>query len=298
MHSLLVRVKSRVFIRANRRVMSLLDGQYVALSRGRSMDFDDLRSYVPGDEVKDIDWKATARFGSALVRNYSANRQQELVVVVDTGRNMAALAASGEPKRDIAVLVAGVLGYLSLRHGDRVSLAIGNAESFQRFPPGGTEGELEGYLRRIDRAITLDGPLSDPERLLTSVLKSIRKKAIVVVIADDAPITPEIDEVAKHLQARHELLWVTVGDADLVSTAQTGAAAKLMYEVVDDWSLPDFVRGNAKLRAEFAAANTAREEATRESLEDLGISHVRIEAGSAVIPQLLMMLRRRAHARR
>ncbi len=273
--------------------MSLLDGQYVALSRGRSMDFDDLRAYVPGDEVKDIDWKATARFGSALVRNYSANRQQELVVVVDTGRNMAALAASGEPKRDIAVLVAGVLGYLSLRHGDRVSLAIGNAESFQRFPPGGTEGELEGYLRRIDRAITLDGPLSDPKRLLTSVLKSIRKKAIVVVIADDAPITPEVDEVAKHLQARHQLLWVTVGDADLV-----GASANPMYEVVDDWSLPDFVRGNVKLRAEFAAANIAREEATRESLEDLGISHVRIEAGSAVIPQLLMMLRRRAHARR
>ena len=283
-----------MFVRANKRVISLLDGQYVSLSRGRSMEFEDLRAYVPGDEVKDIDWKATARHGSPLVRNYSANRQHELVLLVDTGRNLAARAASGEPKRELAVLVAGVLGYLSIRHGDRVALTHGDESGIHRLRAVGTEGELERLLRRIDSAPSVDGPLSDVGALLEQALVTIRRRSIIVVIADDLPMTDEIEDAARALQSRHELLWCTIGDADLV----TGVGRGTMLDVVDEWGLPDFVRGNKRLQAEFDAAEAAVAAHTRERLEALGISHVRVTAAAGVVKAMLAMLGRRARARR
>ena len=160
MERLLRRVQTRLFVHAHRAVRGLIEGEYRSVFHGRSMDFDDLRPYVPGDEVKDIDWKATARYGSPLTKRYIATRKHTLVLVVDTGRDMAALAASGESKRDIAVLAAGTLGYLAIRHGDLVALVAGTERKTDFVPGELTEAHLERILQRINSAIRLDGARS------------------------------------------------------------------------------------------------------------------------------------------
>ena len=115
----------------------MLDGEYGSVFKGRSLDFEDLRAYVPGDEVRDIDWKATARHGSPLIRRYVAVRRQTLLLVTDTGRNMAATSADGEDKKDIAVMALGVLGYLALRHRDVVGLVAGDSTGSRSLPAKG-----------------------------------------------------------------------------------------------------------------------------------------------------------------
>lgn len=115
-------------IHAHRKTIELLEGEYSSIHHGRSHDFDDLREYAPGDEVKDIDWKATARSTVPLIKRYIASRQHNIVFLVDTGRGMAAVAESGEPKKEIAIQAVGVLAYLATRHGDRVSMFTGDEE--------------------------------------------------------------------------------------------------------------------------------------------------------------------------
>ena len=127
MTTLLQRVKSTMAIFAHRKARGMLDGEYGSVFRGRSLDFDDLRAYIPGDEVRDIDWKATARHGSPLIKRYVAVRRQTVLLITDTGRNMAAVAQGGETKKDIAVMALGVLGYLAHRHGDVVGLVSGDS---------------------------------------------------------------------------------------------------------------------------------------------------------------------------
>ncbi|MGB2787690.1 MAG: DUF58 domain-containing protein, partial [Candidatus Saccharimonadaceae bacterium] len=90
MPSLLVKVKAKMAIHAHEKVRGVLEGEYGSVFKGRSMDFDDLREYVVGDDIKDIDWKATARSGSTLIRRYIAIRKHNIMLVVDTGRDMAA----------------------------------------------------------------------------------------------------------------------------------------------------------------------------------------------------------------
>ena len=107
-------------IHAHRKTIELLEGEYSSIHHGRSHDFDDLREYAPGDEVKDIDWKATARSTVPLIKRYIASRQHNIVFIVDTGRGMAAVAESGEPKKEIAIQAVGVPrlpGHASRRSG-------------------------------------------------------------------------------------------------------------------------------------------------------------------------------------
>ena len=84
----LTAVRRTVSIHAHRKALGLLDGEYAAVTTGRSMDFNDLREYVVGDDVKDIDWKATSRSLHPLVKRYVAVRKHTVLLVVSTGRSM------------------------------------------------------------------------------------------------------------------------------------------------------------------------------------------------------------------
>lgn len=289
MDSLLVRIKSRMFIHAHRKALHLLDGEYGSLVTGRSMDFEDLRSYVAGDEVRDIDWKATARHGATLVRRYTALRRQTVYFVLDTGRNMAARAADGERKSEVALFVVGVLGYLAVRHGDEVALLSGDAERTIRLPARSSEDHLERVLRSIDSAHSLDSPLSDLDRTLRLVARTVRRRAIVVVITDDAPLGPDQTRLVRRLRAQHELVWVTVGDIDPLRLA--GATA-----VDDGWRIPETLRMDRRLTAELTRSIEEDVAERQTTFDDLKVSHRRIGRIDDVVPSLLHLLKARSRA--
>ena len=197
MVALLPRVKSRLFIHANRRSTNLLEGEYAAITSGRSLDFDDLREYVPGDEVDDIDWKATARTGNPLVKRYKQTRRQDVIFAIDTGRGMAAASQSGAPKRDVAIQIAGALGYLSLRHGDAVALVTRAGGRIQHRRSRASEAYLETLLRVVESQTRLDADPSDPYELCSYLLRGIPNRSIVVIIGDDVEPAPDIDEALR-----------------------------------------------------------------------------------------------------
>ena len=110
MPSLITQVKSKLFIHSTRKSLHALDGAYASLLRGRSLDFEDLRKYEYGDQVRDIDWRATARLGTPLVKRSRATRMHTVLFVVDTGRSMSALAADERSKKELAILATGLYG--------------------------------------------------------------------------------------------------------------------------------------------------------------------------------------------
>lgn len=291
--TLLLRVKSALFVHARRRARSLLEGEYASLFHGRSLDYDDLRGYVPGDEVRDIDWKATARHDTPLVKRYVATRKHHLLLVADTGRGMAATTPSGEPKKDVAIMAAGLLGYLAIRHGDLVGLVRGTATHTEAHELRGTEGHLEGLLRAIDSTTEITGAQSDPAAQLRWVVRHVRRRMLLLVLADDRDLEPEVEDLLRRLQAQHEILWLTIEDADpTLVPAGTGA-----YDVADGYSLPAEVRLDRRVRDAYAAERAARVEATAALLARLGITHARVASSEAVVPAVLELLERQRRAR-
>lgn len=295
MERLLRRVQTRLYIHAHRAVRGLIEGEYRSVFHGRSMDFDDLRPYVPGDEFKDIDWKATARYGSPLTKRYIASRKHTVVLVVDTGRDMAALGASGESKRDIAILAAGTLGYIAIRHGDLVALVAGSSAKTEFVPGELTEAHLERILQRIQSSTRLDGAKSNLTGQLEYVSRMFRRRLIVVVIGDDRPLADDEQKLVRRLAAQHEMLWLTVGDADLM---REDWSRREMYDVADSSGVPTFLRENPRLRAAFEQSVVATAERSEELFESLSISSRRVTDQDSVIPAIFRLLEAHKHARR
>lgn len=269
MASLLMRVKSKMAIFAHRKARGMLDGEYGSVFRGRSLDFDDLRAYVPGDEVRDIDWKASARHGSPLIKRYVAVRRQTLFLLADTGRNMAAVARSGEVKKDIAVMALGVMGYLAHRHGDVVGLVSGDSAGTRTIPAKAGEAHLERLLRHINDAAGIGAAPSRIADQLEHVARTIKGRHLLFVVADEVEASPELEKVLRRLRAQHEILWLTVRDADLapsgpapLSPVPSGPGpqhASDFYSVADSTVLPAILGLDPAVTAAYTEALTERD---------------------------------------
>jgi uncharacterized protein (DUF58 family) len=294
MPSLITQVKSKLFIHSSRKSLHALDGAYASLLHGRSLDFEDLRKYEYGDQVRDIDWRATARLGTPLVKRHRAQRMHTVMFVVDTGRSMAALARDERSKKDLAILATGVLGILALRHGDDFTLVSGDADGVRRRAPGRSEGALEHALRTVARATHDSTAPSDRDALLSYVTRTISRRMIVVVITDEAPVTTETERMLRRLRVQHDVLWLTLRDAEPVLDHTTGTVRS---DVDSMWEVPDFVQGDLDIVRELTAQTEADAVRLAEILKRMEISHGVLADQDDAVSQLLQLLNRRSHAR-
>jgi uncharacterized protein (DUF58 family) len=289
MTSLLPRVKSKMAIFAHRKARGMLDGEYGSVFRGRSLDFDDLRAYVPGDEVRDIDWKATARHGTPLIKRYVAVRRQTVLLITDTGRNMAAEAAGGEIKKDIAVMALGVMGYLAHRHGDVVGLVSGDTKETRSLPAKGGEAHLERLLRHVHASTTVDSAASRLEDQLEHVARTVKGRFLLFVVTDEITATPSLAGLLRRLRAQHEILWLTVRDAEL-------AIGGDWYSVHDSTPLPGHLARSAGVAAAYARAVTDRDAGRQDMLRQAGIAEGSVSGSQDVMTELFALLERHRRA--
>jgi uncharacterized protein (DUF58 family) len=287
----LTRVKTRLSLHAHRRVRGVLDGEYASMHTGRSLDFNDLREYVRGDDVKDIDWKASARSRSLLVKRYVATRQHHVTLVVSTGRSMAASNTETRSKRDAAVLVAGLVGWLALRHGDPVTVVHGDRARQHVRPPVATEVGLERGLAAIHDATVPEAAPSDLTALLRYVTRTVRRRTIMLVVCDEQVVDEELEDVLRRLVVQHEVLLVSVGDLD-----PTAASAASLVDVDTSATVPWWARTDAELHEQYTALLGQRFGAMRERLEGLGIAHEQVGDEESAVNGVFRLLERHRHA--
>ncbi len=290
----LTRVRARVVLPAHRKVRGLLAGEYAAVQTGRGMDFNDLRAYVRGDDVKDLDWKASARSGQMLVRRYVAERKHTVLLAVSTGRGMAAHHDLGTTKRDLGVLVAGLVGWLAVRHGDLVALAHGDAGGCHGRPPVGGELHLERCLAAAHDATTTSSAASDLAGLLRYVARTVRRRTILLVVCEDEDPTDELAGLLRRLAVQHEVLVVSLGDLDPTAVPPRAAA----HDVDARSALPAWLRGDLLLAEDLARTSAAERAAFHAAVTTAGCSHARVGPGDDVLRTVLGLLERHRHARR
>ncbi len=296
MTSLVHHVRSKMFILAHRRARGMLDGEYGSVFKGRSLDFDDLRAYVPGDEVRDIDWKASARHGSPLIRRYVAVRQHHVLLVADTGRNMAAESLSGELKKDIAVMALGVIGSLALGHGDPVGLVHGHAGGTAALPAASGDAALERLLRTVD-AVGAGSAPSAPEEQLEYVARTYRRRMLLFVVADESVPTERTERLLRRLRAQHEILWLTILDADLTEPVQRGRRRpdiqpRPLRDIERHTAVIGPVAASARVLAAYELARTERDAARSAMLRRAGITEGRVGSADGVVSAIFALLER------
>lgn len=292
------KVRTRLAIHAHRKVRGLLEGEYAAIQVGRGIDFNDLREYVRGDDVKDIDWKASARTRQLLVKRYIAERKHIILLTVSTGRSMAALNDADVSKRELSVFVSGVIGYLATRHSDMVALVHGDADRQHVQPPETGELWLERLLDRIHEATTPSAAHSDLGAVLDYAKRAIRRRAIMVVVSDETVLTDQMISKLRRLRAQHEVLFLTIGDLDpTISATESAGALRRLVDIDSGREIPEWLRGDRQLQQEFADLVADEEERLGRQLDRLGIVHERIHDWDSAISAVFKLLEKHRHAR-
>ena len=285
---LLRRVRA-IELRARRVVDDLFLGEYHAVFRGRGIEFDELRPYVPGDDVRAIDWKSYARTGQPLVRRYREDRQLTVLFAIDVSASLRA-GATERSRADLAAELCAVFALAAIRANDRAGLLLFASvpERYLR-PAGGAVHVLRLVRETLSaRPATRGTDLGAALEYLTGVQ---RRRATLFVVSDF--LTEGYERALRAAARRFDIIAVRIREP-----LDEALPAAGIVRLVDAEGGP--VREVDSDSEEARAAWTARVraiDAARERLfGELGIDEIRIAAGEDYVRALLAFFRRRARA--
>jgi uncharacterized protein (DUF58 family) len=210
---LLARVH-QINIRTHRLVTTALAGGYRSTFRGSGLEFEEVRPYMAGDDVRSIDWNVTARAGVAYVKSFREERELTLNLVIDTGATMD-FGSQGWSKREAAAQLACLISFIAMRHSDRVGMTLFGEEPLAHLRPKKGRGHALRLVREI-----LSAPDSRAETDLLAVLqqanRAIRGRSVLFLVSDFLCLLHGdsescVDELAR-LSRRHDVIAVRVVD--------------------------------------------------------------------------------------
>jgi uncharacterized protein (DUF58 family) len=215
----LPRFASRRFLPEKLARLRVLDGAVVTRGRGQGTEFDTLREYVVGDDVRSIDWRASARRADVVVRTWRPERDRRVLCVLDTGRT-SAVRIGDEPRLDAAIDAALLLAALASRADDRVDLLA--VDTAVRTSVAG--GGKRALLWRLISAMAPLAPAlveTDFGLVVGEVLRRERKRALVVLFTalEPAALGEGLLPVLPQLAARHKVVVAAVHDPELTALA-------------------------------------------------------------------------------
>ncbi|MEU6220857.1 DUF58 domain-containing protein [Streptomyces sp. NPDC047022] len=207
-----------------------LDGRTSVLTRGEGTEFDSLRDYVPGDDTRSIDWRATARQTTVAVRTWRPERDRHILLVLDTGRTSAGRVGD-VPRLDASMDAALLLGALASRAGDRVDL-LAYDRRVRALVQGRAARELMPSL--VNAMATLEPELmeTDARGLASTVLRTAPRRSLIVLLTtlDAAPIEEGLLPVLPRLTQRHTVLLASVADPHIAGMAAARGNTDAVYE--------------------------------------------------------------------
>ncbi len=268
-----------------RKLLSLLDGHHRGEGAGTSQEFLDMAEYRYGDDIADIDWKATARLSQPVVKRFESTAVLSVIIAADTGSAMAAYAPDGNPKRQISAELIRALCWLVSAHGDLIGLVSGNAAGVEKMPARAGVAHAETLLR-VATAATVTAPPSDMFTVLRAV-EMRRRRSLVYVITDESQIDERTAYLLGRLTSRNEVGVFLIDDLDPTEVGEGQTIADVL-----GGPLPEFVEGNETLKAQWRAFRRSRGERVTALLDALPLRYVRLRSDEDVLPALVQVMGR------
>ena len=278
----------RMEVRTNRLVDDSLAGRYASVFKGRGMDFDRVRNYVPGDDVRTIDWNVTARTGDPHVKLFTEERELTIMLLIDVSAS-SDFGSVIDSKRELAAEAAGVLAASAIRNRDKVGLILFSDEVELYIPPG--KGRM--HIMRLIRETLF----FQPEKRGTDIAKAldfanqvIHRKSVFFLVSDfclGAPFEDRLNQLRNKLQVtnrRHDVIAVSVTDPREESLPDVG---RICIEDAESGQVVEIDTGSAKVREAFEKQSRQRRELTATRIRSLGVDLLQFSNGENWMPALM-----------
>lgn len=286
----LLRKIRRIEIRTSHSVNDLFAGQYHSAFKGRGMEFEEVREYQPGDDIRSIDWNVTARQGRPFIKLFREERELTVLLLVDISRSHL-FGSAGQAKRELATELGATLAFSAIKNNDKVGLMC-FSDRIEKFVP--PQKGAQHVLRVIRELLVQEstGRGTDIGMALTHLDRVTRRRAVVFLISDF-----QDEGFAVHMRAakrRHDLIPVVISDAREREMPNVG-----LLELADLESGRTVLVDTAsrKWRERFAASTALATQERDRLFARMNVDAIEVTTGRAFVEPLARFFRTRGRRR-
>ncbi len=269
----------RIQIVANRSVNDLLAGQYKSVFRGRGMEFDEVREYQPGDDVRTIDWNVSARAGTPFIKRYCEERELTVMFLVDVSAS-GAFGSTGRSKLDLVVEMAALLMFSALKNNDKVGLILFCDTVLNYSPPRKGKPNVLRLIREmvaaqpVPRETNLDAALD--------YLNRVHKRRSGVFLISDF----QADSARRSLaisNKRHDLVAITVADPRERALPDVGF---ISFQDAETGEIVEVDTRHPRVRRLFESRAAERARSISDELKKVGVDELSIQTSESYATSL------------
>jgi len=302
-------------VRTGRHVADVLAGEYVSVFKGSGIEFDEVRAYVPGDDVRSIDWNVTARMGEPFVKRYVEERQLTLMLMADISASQD-FGSAGRSKRECAAEFCALVAFSASRNDDKVGLLLFHSDVEQYIPP--RKGQK--HALRVVREVLAHGEENSPgppstasppatfwSRLLRSRRRlrapregtqitralefflSVNKRRSVCFVVSDF-IDEGYEQALRSANRKHDVVAVLITDPRELEMTAVGL---ITLQDVETGAIRVVDAGSRAFRIHVQREASQRIDGIRRRLAGSGIDLIHIDAAGSVVDPLVRFFRAR-----
>ena len=277
----------RIQLLPSRPAAGIFAGEYRSSFKGKGVEFDELREYQPGDDIRSIDWNVTARSSSPYVRRFVEERELTVMIILDISPSFSFGTGEHLKSRTAAEVVALLAG-AALRNNDKVGLLLFTDRIEGYLPPGKGNRQLFKlirealFLKPVGRGTDIAGALAYLERVM-------KRSALLFLISDYA--APDFTMPLIRSAARHDLVAIAITDPAEVELPEAGVVMLEEPETGEKFLVDT---DNPRLRHRYRSAGKLLREGRRKKFHQAGADFVEIVPGSSYVKTLVVFFRQRA----
>ena len=281
----------QVHIKSGRMVNTIMAGQYRSVFRGSGIEFEEVREYSPGDEVKNIDWKVSARLGRPFIKLYREEREQIVVLLLDVSASTN-FGTSEQLKRETAAEFAAILAFNAIRNNDKVGALLFSDRVEKYIPPKKGSGHVWRVIKEIFDF--------KPQRSGTDINSAIgylgsvcRKRAVAFLISDF--LDQDYQRPLKTLSRKHEIIGVLLSDPGDFILPERGLVSVVDFETGKRVLLD---AGSKAVCKRYTQVRRQVYQEARKTLHSSDIDCIEIATNASVADALVRFFRYREKRRR
>ena len=283
----------QIEIKTGRLVSETFAGQSQSVFKGRGVEFADVREYVPGDDIRSIDWNVTARCSKPFVKNFVEERELTLMILCDVSASHA-FGSGDKPKSEAAAELAAMFAFSALKNSDKTGLLLFTDKPELYIPPR----KGRNHSLRIIRELLAYKPVgrgTDVAMALRTANQLMKRRGIVILISDFN--APDFSREARLTERRHDLIPVII--TDRFEAALPDAKALLVAEPLEGGPLFTADLANPAFRRTYEAAAASRRAELERVLKSAGSEWIDIDPALPVYnPVIKFFTQRRKKFRR
>ncbi len=276
----------QIEIRTNKLAQDLLAGAYHSVFKGRGMDFDEVREYQAGDDVRNIDWNVTARTGVPHIKKHREERELTVMILVDVSASDM-LGSGAQTKKELAAEIASVFAFSANRAGDKAGLLLysDRVESF--IPPRKGRSHVFRLIREI-LYYRPSGKGTSLKAALDHFNLVVTRSAVVFIVSDF--LDAGYERALRVTNQKHDTIAVSVFDRREMELPDAG---RILLEDAETGEVVEVNTSDGALRARFAAEALESRERNRKWLQKSGLDIIEVETGKSYQRELKKFFERR-----